>query len=245
MAKREDVNFFTNKKQRNRVCHDKDIIIRELLSNLCVENALLMPCLNGPEIKIIKDNGTLPKNIFLVERDPEVFKAMQSSVYLKGTFKTSGPMSATDGLNEIAAELITTDRKLDLVYLDFYSQPSAEHVDILLKLFKLNILANNCTMILTFGDFSRHKYTNTFNGCLGEDFEEVIRRYLTATLKKCGYKNPRIATTVPYTSKLGNNRRVTYVTLIVKWKGTNHGREQRSSRQSVGNDVVKKRRGIC
>lgn len=151
--------FFESEEERDRRCLLKDDILVSILKNMLitVKSALLMPCLYGRELRVL-DPST---RIFALERNPKIYKQMRKR--LPRLRMPPKPMDASRGIDFAIAE---TPQGFDLVYLDFLSKISMNHVLLLEKLFKLRALNKGAKLILTFGNNRSWATTKWFNTLL-------------------------------------------------------------------------------
>jgi len=113
--------------------------------------ALLMPCLWGPEVAILRARGVPAKNLWLIENSRKVWLAMRRSEYLTDTQLPSRPAHVVEAIDLIEAASHRRGRAFRLIYLDFFGQPDALHYKALYKLHRLGLIAKGARVLLTFG----------------------------------------------------------------------------------------------
>ena len=152
MAK-ADYSRFTVRRIRDRLSREKDAvtlpIVRGLrFSNPSAAQVLILPCLADPVVGILADEHGIPReNMRAGERDYWVWRKMHRRPYLRGVRLPPRPRSLGEDIDFVRSEL--AGRKLDLVYLDFFGQPTSETFTILSKLFRYDMLARKAVVLIT------------------------------------------------------------------------------------------------
>lgn len=187
----------------------KDAIVASVLGRLRVEHpeafkAVLMPCLHGPELKALADLGVPRHNVYAIERDPEVYRVLRDPppeyTHLQGIRVPPRPMSATDAIDHAQLTL----GRVNLAYFDFFGQPDGSHYRLLLKLFRLRMLAAGATLLLTFG----RNRGNTFACLLNRRLRRMspAAAYVACALRTTTQPMFLHTEDYPYTSEAGNGR---------------------------------------
>ena len=204
--------FFCDTRKRARRCAAKDHIISTWLKKLDVHNdfhAALMPCLRGPEIELLTARGVPTGNLMAIERDPSTYAAMRQAPYLRGVWMPPAPKDAVDAIDSIAAELWQRGGKqLNLIYLDFFSQPGTEQAEILYKLKRLNLMAPGATLIFNHGNNRTTKTVSQINRALARRFGRIPFK---ALLKVFSPRRVVAYTERHYYSKTGIAKKRLYV----------------------------------
>lgn len=224
-------HFTDSRKLRDKFCQNKDSVLLPILNSIQINNsksfhALLMPCLYGSEAYFLQNKGIPTKNIFALERNHKIHQEILNCKYkdrqiLKGMHTTAIPLPASQGIDR--ARLLTT--QYDLIYLDFFGQPEyKEHYDcVIKKIFELDMLKKDSTLILTFGKTRCSHNVKLVNEVLldafkNHDVKNVPTQVLVgAAIKETGYRLQKEMYDRHYLSIGGNNRRLQYVTTVVKF----------------------------
>lgn len=147
----------------------KDAVVLPILRSVEAYSdyrAVLMPCLNGPELEILLGKGVAPGNIFSIERDPSVHKIQRNPPpdlpHLHGIRTTYKPLASDRAVDHVHALL----GPVDLIYLDFFGQPAYTHWTTLFKVFKLGLLRPGATILLTFGASRGEPFAARLNAAL-------------------------------------------------------------------------------
>ena len=192
--------FNMSRPQRDAMCAMKDSIIVPLLEGLEIADpvcyhALLMPCLHGPELRVLRARGVPDGNLWALEKDPRVWAEMRRALPVR---MLSGPMHSAASMPHVCAEMARTGKRFDLVYLDYFGQPADEHLKALTFLFKLRMLAERADLILTFAANRCARHVTSVNRQLrGEMLGHLVKAYVDAALcaataaAGCGSAQPR------------------------------------------------------
>jgi len=180
---------FTVKAERDRKFTAKDAVIAPLLEDVPIEDpksflALLMPCLWGPEVAILRARGVPAKNLWLIENSRKVWLAMRRSEYLAGAQLPARPAHVVEAVDLIEAAL-PRGRGFSLIYLDFFGQPDALHYKTLYKLHRLGLIAEDARVLLTFGHNRGEPEAAKINRSLEPS---VAARYLQAANEQWAYR---------------------------------------------------------
>lgn len=226
-----DLNHFTSSlAKRNKFCLNKDPITSPVFERAPITRdtrVVCMPCMFGREAYTLVKRGLKAKNIFALERDKEVHQELINCRHperklLKGMQTTECPMYASKGVDRA---WLTFSEKVDIAYFDFFGQPDyMEHgVNVIRKIFELQMLKKDAALILTFGKTRCHSSTKHMNSA--QFNKELIKQYklthclatelfVGAALKEFDIKDYRLQS-YPYISTGGNNRRLQYLTTIL------------------------------
>lgn len=197
-------NFWEDKRKRYIVCKNKDSIIKELLLGLDLKvpsefHAILMPNLYGVELFYLLEQDVPNRNLFAIERNQHVHCKYRDSQYkhLSDITTTKMPSNVSD-----AIDLCYYHRKKwDLIYLDFLSRLTADQVEAIHKISKLEMLSDNGTLILTFGKNRASECAIELEKCMEESKCDLV-----VELMKTPHK------VFHYTSTGGNNKKLEYKT---------------------------------
>jgi len=204
-------------------------------------HALLMPSLYGAEAFYLVEQGVPASNLFAVEDNCaetnydkffDVHAEIKACQFadrqeLKGMRTTDRPKAFSEALDE--AYYAFDEKKYNLIYLDFLSQPEYKvHYDNgLLKIMRARMLAPNGTLILTFG---RSRCRSNTAG-LNHDLLKASRRllkigqnlptevYVGAAVAKTKHPLFKRMRSYSYESKPDNGKRgkIEYVTTVVEF----------------------------
>lgn len=188
--------FNLQKEVREARCKRKDAIIGKILGSLQIDNprdfhALLMPCLHGPEVDFLLSRGVPGANIWAIERERGTWEAMRANLPVR---MLTEPMSSSASMPHIHA--INPETRFDLVYLDYFGQPGAEHIAALRYLFMLRLLQPTATLILTFSANRCSQYSVSVNRSLRRsegDISDTVKLYVDNVLSECRKLNSDIA----------------------------------------------------
>lgn len=202
--------FFGSKSVRAQRCKAKDDVIKSILGRLDVRRlkeyaALLMPCLYGPELSILRALPIPKKTLFAIEREPTIFKDMRRKLDVR---MPPFPMNASMALDYIEAEHASG---FHLIYLDFLSRPDWDHLEMLEKIFRFGMLRTRSKLILTFGRNRSHASTKALNDLLLQRRPQAILptdSFIRLMIEKTGHRSYRKIANHPYKSF----RNFTYVT---------------------------------
>jgi hypothetical protein len=189
--------FAAGKNMRDARCANKDKVIVPMIEKLRIcnpdkFNAVLMPCLDGPELDILRSKGVPARNIWAIEADPDVYAKMKKSLPVNMPPK---PLRSYEAIMHIRAEMADRGSKCGLMYLDYFGQPHAEHVRLLRHVFMLGMLDDNGTLILNFGRNRCSDYVARINGKLKSEHRVPVKEYVDAVIEQC---RQRGATVQPY-----------------------------------------------
>ena len=187
---------------------------------------MLMPCLYGPELIYLREHDVPPQNIFIVEKDRDVWKRIRNPTkhmpHLFGVSTTPKPMSATDAVDYLEADLVELDiGKFNLIYLDFFGRPDVAHIELLNKIFTIGMLEQESKLILTFGKTRCRSYVKTMSDILLKqdeaEFVPTVALVETA-LRTANYRDPVRIVDHPYVSGEGSNKVTPYVTTEIDFR---------------------------
>lgn len=223
---------------RNALCSEKDKIIRPLLERALFIadpkkfHAILMPALSGPEVQILKSQKVPGRNIWAIEGDARRHRLMKAAVkdpndMLYGINLTRKKMDSGNAMAEIEFEAHKRKCKFGLIYVDYFSQPSLETLDLLGTVFfgRLLDLKNGAHLVMNFGVERTDECTSHLNRMLPSDNRSPCRKYVEAKLHDCkerGNEHPVFVEAWEKTYKgikRGNGARPNYVTSVFIFKG--------------------------
>jgi len=170
----ENTFFSSGQKERNARCKNKDAVTRRLLDETVIPDpksfrAVLMPSMYGPEVGMLRGYGVPIQNMFAVERDSVVHASYRTG-HFKGIQTTPMPLAVVQAADYIPFAA-------DLVYLDFFGQPDASHLEALRKLMRLGVVCSRTRLITTFGANRGDTFSCTVNrqldGVVGECYVEA------------------------------------------------------------------------
>jgi hypothetical protein len=232
---RPQTNFSLSRELRDRFCKNKDKVLVPLLKALPIPDpqsfhAILMPSLYGIEARYLVSQGVPPKNIFAIEDNSAEFNfdvhaeivrcALPDRREMKGMKTTSAPARVTAALDE--AWYAFNRRPVDLIYLDFLSQPDYEvhYKQVLGKIFRVPMLAHGATLIVNFGKSRCREEPAAFNRRLSVETGKIgIRsRFViqTEALIGAASKQAGVRLACKPESHSYVSHRYTYVTTVVK-----------------------------
>lgn len=203
--------FFHVKHSRNKHCQEKDVLVRNIIDGISILHpdnfyAMLMPGLYGPELEILSGKGVPPSNIFAVEREPDVWAAIGKKY--SGLRLTPEPMPIVRSVDVIESIF---HRQFNLVYIDLYGVPNISLARTLRKLFVLNMLAPNSTLMVTCGCTRGTPFINRINDMACGNSEIATGAYMQAAAQEA---NRTVSLEEhPYFS-VGNKARYKYVTTV-------------------------------
>lgn len=190
MSPLHDPLFFRSKVRRGRRCQAKDDIIERIIKSLVISDptnytAALMPCTEGPELERLERRGTRPCNMYGIENDPEILKAMKRCLDIR---LPPYPMDAHNAVDWIEAE---TPSGLDFIYGDFFSRPDFNHLLFLEKLFAFGMPRRGAKLVLTYGRTRCHTHTRLLNDMfLAKQPKRVVPTiaFVDLMLEKTGHR---------------------------------------------------------
>lgn len=204
--------IFRTKRGRNRRFKEKNSVICPILESIKVVRpaswtAILMPCLHGPELAILKNKKVPNRNLWAIERDPQTWRDIKRTL---GLNVGPEPLEASEAVEHIAAEC---ENGFDLIYLDFFSRPNFSHLRMLQKIFTFRMLKPGAKLVLTFGKGRCRPEVQELNDMLlgkGEVLPTKTEVLAAAELSK--HRPPKWMRNHQYRSIAGGNRVIHYVT---------------------------------
>ena len=218
----QEPTTFENRRLRDLRCQNKDSVIKPYLRRLDLSDpenfhAVLMPNLNCSGLRFLRDHGVPGKNIYAVERDRRVHALQRNpdprtQPHLVGLQTTDVPMNLLESLDSIFVSIRARDVKIDLFYLDFYGRAGAEHAESLEKVFGLNMLSPNGTLILTLGTNRSNKDRVIFQRAVERATGRSVSSFLVNSwAARYGRVCPKTLER-QYRSKGGGNQNILYTT---------------------------------
>lgn len=205
-------NPFRVRRERDRRCREKNSVICPILERISINSpsswkAVLMPCLHGPEISILKAKNVPNENIVAIERDPDTWREIKSR---HGFDVGPAPLEANEAIEHIYA---SHEDGFDLIYLDFFSRPTFSHLQMLQKIFTFRMLRKNGKFILTFGKGRCRPEVREMNDMLLKSGEALpTKTEILAATEISGHRRPRWIKNHEYRSSAGGNRVIHYIT---------------------------------
>lgn len=195
----QTTTFFADQQQRDLRCIDKDRVVVDALLKLNITpkhfRAILMPSLHGPEFRWLRERGVPARNLFLIERDPTIWREFKTAIRFVGCSTTPKPMAAYQAVDHAPLE------PHDLVYLDYFNQPDYCHLRTLVKLFRLDLIDRRTRLLVTFGK----------NRVGSDNFGTIINPRLRADAPGQAYVEAALTTSRAHLTirKIVNHRYVT------------------------------------
>lgn len=183
--------FAVSQRQRDRRCRPKDSRTLPILSRILIRrprsfHAILMPNCYGPEVQILRERGVPDRNVWAIEREREDLVKMRRILDIN---LLPRPMDVDEALDHIWA----VQPKNNLIYLDFFSQPTLHsHIQALLKVFSLGggMLKPGGKLLLTFGRNRCRSQSRDLNQALGRTggWKRVPQHFVDIALAKSGHR---------------------------------------------------------
>lgn len=197
--------FFRQKDERDSRCKEKNSVICPILRRIKVDRpyawkAILMPCLHGPELAILRSKKVPAKNIVAIENDRETWGEIRLR---HGLDCGAAPLEANLAVEEISCR---HEDGFNLIYLDFFSRPTFSHLQMLQKIFSFKMLKPGAKLILTFGKGRCRPGARELNEMLLKDGEILpTKTEVLAAAEISRHPAPRWIRNHHYRSAAGNS----------------------------------------
>jgi hypothetical protein len=188
----EPRTFTLSKEERDACFQEKDGVTLPLLKRVRIEEptrfyAVLMPALYGPEVFYLRERGVPGRNLFAIERDPDVHAVLRNPpkayTHLQGLQTTQHPLALQQAIERVPFPW------LNLVYFDLFGQPDASHLCALFRLFRLFPFRSGGTLLLTHGRNRGAVFACRLNARITKT--TTGQAYIETALRKAGHKRPR------------------------------------------------------
>jgi len=205
-------SIFRIEKERHTRFKEKNSVICPILEKIRIESpgswkAILMPCLHGPEISILKSKGVPSANIVAIERDPDTWRMIKSR---HGFDVGPAPLEANEAIDHIYAK---HEGGFDFIYLDFFSRPTFSHLQMLQKIFSFRMIRKGGKLILTFGRNRCRPEVREMNDMLLRGKELLPTKvWILAAAEISRHRHPKRIKNHEYKSSVGGNVNVHYIT---------------------------------
>jgi hypothetical protein len=175
--------FVESQTARDVRCVAKDAIITKILNGIAIKQpkqfrAVLMPSMYGPEVAHLRARGVPIRNMFAIERDTHVHHVLRqrsTQRHDRGPSTTAEPLPIQTAVDHIPFATV------NLIYLDFFSQPDGNHLKALTKLFRLGFCVRGTRLLTTFGTNRGDAFSCRLNARLR--CASVGQAYIEAALK--------------------------------------------------------------